>query len=446
MYMLDPFVIIAEADGGSCQFIGGNTQNVCEFPLNNAQMSFVQSLSLGNAASEEEIRAVLPSEMVDAFFQLSWFTDHEVDRTSIDSRTHAFFRAHNMENGTSALKDKSVMVLGTGGIGTHLAWHLVLLGVGHLTLVDYDTVEESNLNRQLLFDRNDIGKEKVDVVCEKLLRIRPDADIRAVNLKIDSLTKLEELCTERHLDLLVKALDTPSEFPMWLDTVAKKNSIPYVSAITMLDKTMVGPTFLPGTSEIGWSDIVPVSHAKRIAGISPSIGIMLGHIATAVAVECFKVLTGYGVLQYLGRVAIENIFTAESYDLMPGGVATDPASPAPPTPSVASPHLLLAEVAGMFCLSILSFFYLPALIPAILYGVCAPLLLSLSRTAASRAAFINMAIVGLAALTNGIRYLAANSVPVQYAFFVVLGIFMTVSVLTVCACALIHMVRRDPTR
>ena len=100
----------------------------------------------------------------------------------------------------------------------------------------------------------------------------------------------------------------------------------------------------------------------------------------------------------------------------------------------------------MFCLSILSFFYLPALIPAILYGVCAPLLLSLSRTAASRAAFINMAIVGLAALTNGIRYLAANSVPVQYAFFVVLGIFMTVSVLTVCACALIHMVRRDPTR
>ena len=58
------------------------------------------------------------------------------------------------------MKSKTVLILGCGGVGTHAAWNLAALGVGKLVLLDCDAVELSNLNRQLLYDVNDIGKQR----------------------------------------------------------------------------------------------------------------------------------------------------------------------------------------------------------------------------------------------------------------------------------------------
>ena len=89
------------------------------------------------------------------------------------------------ETDLSSLKKKNVLLIGVGGVGEHVATYLLTNGVINLTIVDYDKVEISNLNRQILLTEKDIGKRKVDVVKEALLARNSEANITSLNLKID---------------------------------------------------------------------------------------------------------------------------------------------------------------------------------------------------------------------------------------------------------------------
>ena len=73
------------------------------------------------------------------------------------------------------LRKSRVAVFGIGGVGGFAAEALARSGVGALDLIDYDTVDETNLNRQIIATRPDIGRPKVDVMKERILSINPDA-------------------------------------------------------------------------------------------------------------------------------------------------------------------------------------------------------------------------------------------------------------------------------
>ena len=85
----------------------------------------------------------------------------------------------------AALESVRVGIAGAGGLGSNCAMHLVRSGVKHITIADFDVVNESNLNRQFFF-RDQIGQKKVEAVKANLLRIAPDADIRAVDMRLDA--------------------------------------------------------------------------------------------------------------------------------------------------------------------------------------------------------------------------------------------------------------------
>jgi len=72
-----------------------------------------------------------------------------------------------------------VIIFGTGGVGSWCAESLVRSGISHLTLVDYDTVAASNINRQLMATTKTIGLAKVEVLRDRLLSINPSAEIEA---------------------------------------------------------------------------------------------------------------------------------------------------------------------------------------------------------------------------------------------------------------------------
>ncbi len=82
------------------------------------------------------------------------------------------------------LQDKHVCILGLGGTGSALAMQAVGLGIGQLTLVDFDVVELRNLNRQILYTTRDIGLAKVEVAKQRLNEINPDTIISGINLAI----------------------------------------------------------------------------------------------------------------------------------------------------------------------------------------------------------------------------------------------------------------------
>ena len=83
----------------------------------------------------------------------------------------------------AVLESARIGIAGAGGLGSNCAMHLVRAGVTHLTVVDFDVVNESNLNRQFFF-RDQIGQKKVEALKENLLRIEPDVDIKAVDLRL----------------------------------------------------------------------------------------------------------------------------------------------------------------------------------------------------------------------------------------------------------------------
>ena len=84
------------------------------------------------------------------------------------------------DEGVERLKGASVLVMGTGGVGSYAAEAIGRAGVGRVTLMDGDSVQASNLNRQLVALTSTLGRNKAEVMAERIRDINPDADVTAV--------------------------------------------------------------------------------------------------------------------------------------------------------------------------------------------------------------------------------------------------------------------------
>jgi len=93
------------------------------------------------------------------------------------------------EDGQIALRNAKVLIVGVGGLGNPVSLYLAAAGVGTLYLADGDTIELSNLPRQIQFNEQDINKNKADVAAQKLSTQFPDSNIEAIDDMLD-----QELC------------------------------------------------------------------------------------------------------------------------------------------------------------------------------------------------------------------------------------------------------------
>tara|TARA_B100000686_G_C16715549_1_gene931775 strand:+ start:476 stop:1222 length:747 start_codon:yes stop_codon:yes gene_type:complete len=89
------------------------------------------------------------------------------------------------EEKISKLNDLYITVVGVGGIGCPLSQYLISSGIKNLTIVDGDIVEKNNLNRQILFSIDDLGKKKVNVAKDKLIKTNPKSNIKIIDNNIN---------------------------------------------------------------------------------------------------------------------------------------------------------------------------------------------------------------------------------------------------------------------
>ncbi|MFD0705546.1 ThiF family adenylyltransferase [Alloscardovia venturai] len=127
------------------------------------------------------------------------------------------------------LQEKNVAILGMGGIGGGIAYNLISSGIKNLTIVDFDTVELSNLNRQILFDLESVGKPKTDQAAKRLKEYNPNINIVTIEQKIDSEDCLEKVLTSE-FDFLLCCADTPNEIYDWINSYCVKNEIAWMLA------------------------------------------------------------------------------------------------------------------------------------------------------------------------------------------------------------------------
>lgn len=86
--------------------------------------------------------------------------------------------------GQQRIRDGHVLLIGVGGIGCATAAYLASSGVGHLTVVDFDTVDETNLGRQVLYAQGHIGDLKAEVAAQRLRKINPGIEVRAISERL----------------------------------------------------------------------------------------------------------------------------------------------------------------------------------------------------------------------------------------------------------------------
>ncbi|MBU3229121.1 tRNA threonylcarbamoyladenosine dehydratase [Clostridium algidicarnis] len=110
------------------------------------------------------------------------------------------------EESLNKLKNKKVVILGIGGVGSFAVEALVRGGVGKLVLVDDDIICITNLNRQIHATYKTVGRVKVDVMKERILEINPDCEVTALRTYIDS-NNMDKIIT-KDVDYVIDAIDS----------------------------------------------------------------------------------------------------------------------------------------------------------------------------------------------------------------------------------------------
>ena len=122
------------------------------------------------------------------------------------------------------LFSSSVAIIGCGGLGGHIAEMLARVGVGHLSIFDFDIFEEHNLNRQNFSNYENIGREKVTVAKEALEKINPSTQIDAF---VQKFNPTDDFPMISNADIIVDALDNP-QTKLELAKICKDNHMGFV--------------------------------------------------------------------------------------------------------------------------------------------------------------------------------------------------------------------------
>ena len=197
--------------------------------------------------------------------------------------------------GQKKILSSKVLIIGTGGLGSPAAMYLAAAGVGHIGLVDYDAVDLSNLQRQILHFSKDVGKPKIESGRETINALNPDVQVHTYNEQVTS-ANICDIIRDLDYDFIIDGTDNfPAKFLINDACVLMRKPFSHAGIIRFQGQTI---TYVPGESpcyrcvfnEPPPKDAVPTC---RQAGV---LGVMGGVIGTIQATEALKYILGVGEL------------------------------------------------------------------------------------------------------------------------------------------------------
>ena len=194
-------------------------------------------------------------------------------------------------SGQKKIKAASVLVIGTGGLGSPVALYLAAAGVGRIGLVDYDQVDESNLQRQVIHGTSQIGKLKVESARQRMLDINPDIQVEVYN---EPFTSENALQIAQDYDILIDGTDNfPTRYLSNDVSVLLGKPNVYGSIFRFDGQVSVfdarnGPCYRCLFPEPPPPGLVPSCAEGGVLGVLP------GTIGTLQATEALKLILGIG--------------------------------------------------------------------------------------------------------------------------------------------------------
>jgi len=206
--------------------------------------------------------------------------------------------------GQRRLKNARVLAVGAGGLGSPVLMYLAAAGVGTLGVVDFDTVDESNLQRQVIHGQSDIGRPKAQSARDAIREINPHVEVRLHEVRLDSDNVLGIF---EQYDLIVDGTDNFATRYLVNDACVLLGK-PYVWGSIYRFEGQVSVFWEAAPDDLGLSyrDLYPVPPPP---GMVPScaeggvLGILCASIGSVMATEAVKLITGIGET-LLGRLMV----------------------------------------------------------------------------------------------------------------------------------------------
>jgi bacteriocin biosynthesis cyclodehydratase domain-containing protein len=232
------------------------------------------------------------------------------------------------------LESARIAVLGVGGLGGWSALNLACCGVGEMLLVDFDRVELSNLNRQVLYTEADIGRLKAAAAAERLRAFNSSMRVEVRVQKLDSEAAIAE--TIEGYDLVIDACDWPAhDIERWINSACFAARVPFIAMSHFPPIARVGPLYVPGVTgcfacqETGYRRTYPlfdvaIEQQRGKGSPAATLGPACGLIGGQVGLDAMHLLTGLAKPSTLG--------VGHIYDLRTMEVEHEPVVPEPGCP------------------------------------------------------------------------------------------------------------------
>ena len=194
-------------------------------------------------------------------------------------------------SGQETLKKSSVLIVGAGGLGCPLATYIVAAGVGRVGIIDFDVVDESNLQRQVLYGVDDIGKSKVEVAKQKLLNLNPNILVETYNCALTTENAIELFSG---YDVIADGTDNFATRYLVNDACVLSNKPNVYGSIFRFEGQVSvfnyknGPNYRCLFKEPPPPGLVPSCAEGGVLGVLPGV------VATLQATEVIKVLLNLG--------------------------------------------------------------------------------------------------------------------------------------------------------
>lgn len=197
---------------------------------------------------------------------------------------HGFDEIHQQK-----LAKSSVAVAGAGGLGSGVLIYLAAAGVGHIGVIDFDVVSESNLNRQVLYNPGVIGKLKSQEAARRLKEINPDCKLTVFNQKISADNAIDIFSG---FDVVVDATDNFATRYV-VDDACKALNTPFVYGSAEQWGGQISVFHYQGAGS--YRDLYP--NSPPVSSTPPGVmGPVPGVVGTRQAIEVIKIITGQGAI------------------------------------------------------------------------------------------------------------------------------------------------------
>jgi len=250
----------------------------------------------------------------------NWRNDMNLNHDQIKRYTRHILLPEVGVEGQKKLLAARVLVVGAGGLGCPVSLYLAAAGVGTIGLVDFDTVDASNLQRQILFTTEDVGKPKVEAAAKRLKALNPDVTVKTYQVALKSDNIMDIL---KDYDMIIDGTDNfPTRYLTNDAAVLQKKPNIYGSIFRFdgqvtVFKTPEGPCYRCLYPEPPPPGEVPSCAEGGV------MGAMVGTVGTIQATEAIKIIIGAGK-PAIGKFVIYNSLDMQFRNLK---LHKDPACP-----------------------------------------------------------------------------------------------------------------------